>query len=175
MMDEDLKIKKEVKNREMDFGEKRPRFYTGSLMVEVIRNHLISKGYNVSNRDVFIKGVDCQIDLLVLKPKSRIVNPVLFNPEDVLVAFEIKKSGVFSVDSIDVIKRNFDKISKINPKIKCVYLTLYEGRKYKHRINKEKLGYDVFEIFLVVEKHESKPTGDWNRLQNKLKNCRDAC
>ena len=49
------------------FGVKCSKF-TGALTIEVLRLHLKRNGIPVSRRDVFIKGVGIEVDLIIPRP-----------------------------------------------------------------------------------------------------------
>ena len=68
------------------------RQFSGAVCVSLLKETLYKKGYSTSEKDVFIKGVPIEIDLLLVKPNSKPSYGVLWNPEDVIAAFEIKKS-----------------------------------------------------------------------------------
>jgi hypothetical protein len=58
------------------------------LTVELIRDELKRAGLRISARDVFIKNVPVEIDLLIPKAEAKPEHGILYNPEDVLVVFE---------------------------------------------------------------------------------------
>ena len=77
-----------------NFGAKCSK-YSGAVSVELIRHALKSHGIETSSRDVFIKNVPVEIDFLVSKPGVLPGHGLLYQPEDVLAAFEIKNVGSF--------------------------------------------------------------------------------
>ncbi len=59
-----------------DFGVKSKKF-SGALTVELVREALLKEGFNVSERDVFIKGFPVEIDLLISKKGISAENRIL--------------------------------------------------------------------------------------------------
>ncbi len=152
--------------------------FVGSLTTELIRKELLRQGLNVSNRDVFIEGISNEFDLLILKPDSKPKENLLYNPNDVLYCLEIKFRGTYAEKGINTIKNTFDKVKNINDKVKCIYLTISENKKYKYRITKEKLGnkYECFELFTrdtslekALKNKILKVTRDWDKFLESLK------
>jgi len=165
------KILEEIDHAKNAFGTTCKK-YTGSLTVEIIRNALSSNAIEISSRDVFIRGVPLEIDLLVAKKGIIPQNRLLYEPSDVLFVFEIKKLGSFGENTIKMIKNNFKTITKCNPDIQCFYITLAERRGFKWAITDDNLGFPAFTLFWYSgsgknEKFES--TSDWERLLDKIK------
>lgn len=150
--------------------------FIGAITIELLRRELIKEGFNVSNRDVYIEGVNHELDLLILKAKERAKENLLYNPSQVVAIFEIKFSGIYSVSDIDNIKKAFSSIKKINREIKCVYLTVSEMINFTYYHKERKLG--DFNCFLfkrdtdlerAIKENRLKATGDWDKLIKFLK------
>lgn len=146
---------------------------TGSATCQAIRKHLRNKAFNISQRDVYIKGIPNEIDLLLLKDYVN-EKMLVYDPKDVLAVFEIKFSGSYGEDSIENTKKLGEKIKGLNKNIRCLYVTLLETKTYKYRITKENTGFNIFEIFykkgnLGSKNFKTFNTGDWDRLLNYLK------
>lgn len=159
-----------VSKAKQAFGTKCSKFL-GSVTVELLRMALFDSGINVSARDVFIRGVPIEIDLIVSKPDVSPFAGLLYEPSDVLAAFEVKNTGLFGESSLKSIRRAFSLIKKAQSDIYCVYVTLAERKNYKWAANKDNLGVDVFTLFWHngSEKHRRyESTGDWYRLIKKL-------
>jgi len=144
--------------------------FIGALTVEILRKELIRRGFNVSNRDVFIEGSPNEFDLLILKKGERAKANLLYTPKQVVAAFEIKFSGAFPGDP-EKINSNFQSVKKINKKIRCVYLAISEDVKYKYYPEEKKLGdFSCFllarnmELEKAISRSELKITGDWDKL-----------
>ena len=159
-------------------SQKKSRKFIGALTIELIRTELLKCGFNVSNRDVFIRGISNELDLLILKPNVKPIENLLYLPNDILFCFEIKYRGSYGEKAVNDIKNNFDKIKNINDKIECIYLTISESRKYRYRVTPEKLGnkYECFELFTrdmelerALKNKKLKASGDWDKLLEKLK------
>ena len=162
-----MELLQQVERTKSEFGSKCPRKYAGALAVTLFRGTLKALGIPVSPRDVFIKGVPVEIDLLVPRAGSRPDNCILYQPQDVLVAFEIKNTGVFGQGAVNAIRKNFQIIRREAPHIQCYYVTLTEKKTYKWAVNSEKLGFPAYTLTLYSEskgKTSYEPTDDWQKL-----------
>ena len=115
-----------------DFGLKCGK-YAGAVTIEVFRKAIRDAGHNVSSRDTYIRGIPIEVDLLLVRPGAEPQCECLYEPCDVLVAVEIKNSGVFTKSGIETIRSNFEKITEANTEIRCCYVTLEERETYKWR------------------------------------------
>ena len=154
-------------------GFKKTKKFTGAMTSEVIREYLKQEGFNISERDVFVKGVPNEIDLLILKKETKSIFNNYYDPKDILVAFELKSIGIYGKEELPRIKNMFDSMKKENPSIICIYLTIYENQKHSYRATKDNLNVEVFELFSPTTNIESaikkgifyeSITGDWGRL-----------
>jgi hypothetical protein len=142
----------------------------GSVAVEVIRLALSGLGITLSARDVFIQGVPVEIDLVVPRTMAAPGHGLIYEPSDVIAAFEIKNSGAFP-GAVASIRRSFELIRSANPHIYCGYITLAERRNYKWAATEQNLGADVYTLFWhngSLKHRRYDPTGDWDRLTGKL-------
>jgi hypothetical protein len=154
-----------------NFRAKCPK-YSGAVSVELIRHALKKHGIEASSRDVFIKDVPVEIDFIISKSESVPEHGTLYQPEDVLAAFEIKNTGSFGQSTIDNTKRCFSLIKQSNPKIFCAYVTLSERKNFRWAVSEENLGSPAYTLFWhsgsrLKLRHE--PSGDWQRLINDLR------
>jgi UDP-N-acetylglucosamine 2-epimerase len=159
-----------VTKTSQDFGVKCKKF-SGTLTVELIRQALLKKGFNVSERDVFIKGIPVEIDLLIYKKGISSENRVLYKPEDVLVILEVKRKGTFGEFAIKSIMNNFKLIKQRSKNINCIYVTLTERKNYKWKATEQNINSPVFTLFWHSGpennmKYEN--TRDWKKLINYL-------
>ena len=148
--------------------------FTGAITVELLKKKLIEEGFNVSNRDVYIKGVPYEIDLLILKKGERGKENLFYSPKQIAVVFEVKFSGAYPGDP-EKIDKFFNSVKKVNKSIKCVYLAVSEDIKYKYYPEEKKLG--DFSCFLLKRdtgleraksRNELKITGNWDKLTELL-------
>ncbi len=108
--------------------------------MEMLRELLKNNKICVSPRNVFIRGIPSEIDLLILR---RTVTPswnMLYDPSDVKYALEVKKSGAFGKGTIEKVKALFGTIRRINPKICCAYVAWGERLNYKDSVTSKTLG-----------------------------------
>jgi hypothetical protein len=143
------------------------------MTIEVIKEALEKEGFNVSERDSFIKGVTNEIDLMIIKKNAKPIFKSYYDPQDVLAVFELKFRGTFGESDIKHIKEMFSHVRNVNPQIKCIYLTIYENQKYKNKATNENIIGEVFELFkpfhsinTAINKGVFYPSasGDWARL-----------
>ena len=80
----------------------------------MIRDAFKKEGFTVSERDVYIKGIPIENDLMVLRPGIKSENRILYDHEDILVVLEIKSRGSFGKSIIEGIRKNFNLIKAIN-------------------------------------------------------------
>ena len=148
------------------------RTFSGAVTVEVLKSAFKTHKIRTSNRDVFIRGIPIEIDLVVPTIGAIAENGVLFQPEDALFALEVKKHGVCNGSkTIETVKKNFDKITHVYQGIKCCYVTLVEREGYKWRITAENIGYPAYTLFTHTgsgANRRFKSTGDWDRLTSDI-------
>lgn len=152
------------------FGVKCNKFI-GALTVELIRNALLKKGFNVSGRDVFINGFPVEIDLLISKKGISPENRILYKPEDVLAIFEVKSRGAYGENSIKSIFNNFKLIKQGTKSIHCIYITLAERKNYKWKATEQNINSPVYTLFWHSGPESNmkfEATHDWKRLLNYL-------
>ncbi|UZE93027.1 MAG: hypothetical protein IB617_02605 [Candidatus Nealsonbacteria bacterium] len=167
-------MKKELKllNTIMKFrNEMRATKFIGALTIELLRKEFIKKGLNVSNRDVFIKGIPYELDLIVLKEGEKAQENLLYKPKQVIAVLEIKFRGIYSKEGVENIKKVFGSIKRVNKEIKCIYLTVSENTNYKYYPDEQKLGDFSFLLLerktnleRAIERGELHITGDWDKL-----------
>lgn len=111
--------------------------------------------------------------LLIIKNDAEPFENVLYKPEDVIFAFELKKNGAYP-NATESTKQAFDNLSRLNKDIKCVYLAFNERATYKHRVYEETLGHKVIELFSIPKgdfqyQMDSESQGKWKELISYLK------
>ena len=145
--------------------------FTGAVTIEIIREHLKAHGFSVSPRDVFIKGIPLEIDLLIVKPKTVPEHGILYHPDDVLAALEIKARGCYGEKARDRVGESFQRLSRAGH-IWCAYLTVVEQEHYKWSVTTESIGFPAYTMFC----HKGDPddlraenaTADWKKFLRKL-------
>ena len=91
-----------------------------------------------------IKEYSSEIDLLIPKKNSAPWLDLLYEPRQVAVALEVKKSGIYSKESRDKIKRDFDRLGKLG--VQCAYFTFEEVENYCWKPTEEFLGFPCFTL-----------------------------
>jgi len=153
--------------RELGVNSKK---FAGSLTVEMLKHAVETHGILVSPRDVFIRGIGVEIDLLLLK-KANPKYGLLYEPKDVLAVLEVKELGSWGQQTLNQIRRNFELIRRISNDIYCAYVTLTERRGFKQAITTENLGFPAYTLFCHRgnDVENAEPTGDFERLLNDLR------
>ena len=138
-------------------------------MVESVRQALKANGINVSFRDVFIRGLPIEFDLLVPRPNTPCIDGILYKPDDVIAVLEIKASGLFDNNSKERIEKCFEEVRKTNPKIYCGYVTLSERQSFHEKnFGENEWAYPLFWWHPLKGKEPYKATGAWQELLSKL-------
>jgi hypothetical protein len=78
--------------------------FGGAATVEIVKHALKQEGIVTSARDVFVRGVPLEIDLIIPHRGAQpSVGGILYEPLEVAVALEIKKSGCYGKQSLALI------------------------------------------------------------------------
>ncbi|MCJ7457966.1 MAG: hypothetical protein MUP17_03115 [candidate division Zixibacteria bacterium] len=166
---EDKEILKQISDEKNNFGTCAK--FAGAVTVEIIKEALEKHGISTSPRDVFIKGIPIEIDLLIPKRGVLPKHGILYEPQDVLVVLEIKNRGSFGKETINNIKGNYHRIKQINKKITCVYVTLSERKGFPDRVTRKNTGFYSYTLFWHSgsgKNFKNDPTDDWQKLLEKL-------
>lgn len=176
-MQKEIEIFEKIEKLRNGHGVKSSKFL-GAITSEVIKYYLIREGFNVGERDCFIKGVPNEIDLVILRKGAKPIFGPYYNPDDVLAIIEMKYRGIYTESDLLSINKMFENVKGVNKKIKRIYLTIYENKKHKYRATPKNLNGNTFELFSPegsIESHmkrgtfyESK-TGCWEKLISFLK------
>ncbi len=155
-----------ISSAKKDFGIKCTKF-VGAITVETIKRALENHNIFTSPRDVFIKGIPIEIDLLIHKRGVVPDNGILYKSQDVISVLEIKNLGSFGETTVNNIKKNFQRIKQLNNKIYCIYVTLTERKGYRWAISEENIGFPSYTLFWHYgsgKNYKIEPTGDWKKL-----------
>jgi hypothetical protein len=161
------------------FGEVKAglrRKLTGALTVEVVREHLLREGLTTSQRDVFIRGLTPEIDLLLPSAGARPEHDLVYEPEDVCAVLEIKYSGVYDRQVIPRLRRCFAAIQLKCPKVYCACVVVHERQGFPYAAKSEDLGYDVYTLhwWSGTRQNAQYTAGEWEKLVAKLRRCLSA-
>jgi hypothetical protein len=134
-----------VQEAKEKFGPDYPKKFGGAYAIEILRDELDHEGgIETSGRDVYVRGVHSEIDLLVLRPNAKPLSNLLYEPHEVAVVLEVKKTGSFGKQGRDKIEADFKQFKTTG--VKCAYVTFQEGRNYKWRPTEEIIGAPVFTL-----------------------------
>lgn len=152
------------------FGKKCPK-YAGACTVEALRAALGAAGLPVSARDVFIRGVPFEIDLLIPRAEAVEVDKLVYDANDVLVALEVKNSGSFGESTLKNVRCCFERIRAESSNIACLYVTVAELRNYRWAATAENLDADVYTLFLhnSARRRKYEATGHWELLLARIR------
>jgi len=134
-----------LRKAKMVFGDNYPKKFGGAAAIEILRAELKKEGIKTSRRDVFVKGFHSEIDLIV--PKKNAKKPflnLLYEPDEVSVALEVKKSGSFGEQGRDKIRTDFGSLKKLG--VKCAYVTFEDRENYRWRPTKKTVGHPCFAL-----------------------------
>jgi hypothetical protein len=148
-----------------------PKF-AGAVTAELMKTFLAAEGISTSARDVYIRGVPLEIDLIVPRRGQKPTFELVYEPKQVAAALEIKKSGSFGEPSLLTIKSNFNRLRAL--KVRCAYVAIEERETYRWRATRQNIG--GFPCFtLCWHKGEDLiETQDWTRLLAFLRRCASA-
>jgi hypothetical protein len=117
------------------------RKYNGALAVELLRQALSDEGIATSARDSYVRSLDIEWDLLVLRDGAKPAFNLLYEPRQVKVALEVKLSGVVG-DTINICRRNFERARAAG--VRCCYVSLCDRQKVA--AISDKLGFPCFNL-----------------------------
>ena len=146
--------------------------YSGSVTVELFKQAFDVEGIRTSPRDVFIRGVPIEIDLLIPRQNVAPLYGVLYEPKDVFVVLEVKNRGVFGENALKRIHNNFLRIVESNAEIYCAYVTLVEQEGYKWAATERNLGFPVYTLFWqsgTGKNAKYNAMGAWRELVSDIK------
>ncbi len=164
------KLIKQIRRAKDEFGVTCSKF-SGSVAVEILRHALRAEGFHVSSRDCFIHRIPIQVDLLITKPDAKPSWELLYTPDDVYVALEVKQVGAFP-GTIEKVKRDFNILSAACPHLTCAYVAIEEREGFKLTVTEGNISHPAFTLATYKDpKKEFKLTGDWQRLVKFLREC----
>ena len=137
-------IVKNVRKAKEDFGPGYPKKFGGAATIEILRSALREEGIDTSRRDVFIRGIPLEIDLIVPAKNSTPWLNLLYDPKDVAVALEVKKLGAFGEQGRDKIRDDFACLRKAG--VNCAYVTFEDRENYRWRPTKETVAFPCFAL-----------------------------
>ena len=108
------------------------------MAAELMKRVLADEGIPTSARDVFIRGVPLEIDLIVPYRGEEPTLGLLYKPQQVAAALEIKKMGSFGERTLQTVRQNFNMLGEL--KVACAYVTLEERKSYRYKATEENLG-----------------------------------
>jgi len=125
--------------------------YSGAITVELLRRALNAHGIPTSPRDVFIKGLGIELDLVVPAGRAEPEYGLLYDPQAVRAALEVKNWGAFP-GTEERIKKNFRRVRNHcqSQDVLCAYVTLMETEGAR-RVTTESLatpGCEAYTLFL---------------------------
>jgi hypothetical protein len=136
--------------------------FAGAATVEIVKQALADEGLSTSVRDVFIRGLPVEWDLIVPRPLAQpSLNGLIYEPADVACALEIKLSGLHGKEDAPRINYNFERAKALG--VSCAYVTLGERQSYRHKASEENLSFSIFTITWHTS-NTLTDTGDWVRL-----------
>jgi hypothetical protein len=166
-------ILKEINESLARFGEGQASLRTRltcALAVEVVRKHLLQEGFPVSERDVFIRGLTPEIDLLLPSKSAKAEHNLVYEPKDVRAVLEIKYSGVYNQQVIPRLQECFDTIKSKCPDAYFACVVIHEREGFRYAAKTEDLGYPVYTLhWWSGDRKNARDTGEWETLIKDLR------
>jgi hypothetical protein len=133
-------IVRQARNASKDFQltSGKSRKFSGAMTAELMKSALENEGIPTSARDVFIRGLPSEIDLIVPYPGEKPTLGLLYEPRQVALALEIKKTGSFGGQGLQTIRELFGQLRRL--KVACTYVSLEDRKNYRHRPTYKNLG-----------------------------------
>ena len=145
--------------------------FSGSMTVQLIREALLNHGVPCSPRDVFIIGIPIEIDLIIpIRHDVQPIHGIIYRPEDVLFALEIKTSGLFNREAAPKLRKVFERIESARPKqIKCLYVTLVETPYFRDLMTLENEYTLFWDLGRSKRDDRYERTNQWQKLIDTIK------
>jgi hypothetical protein len=161
---------------------------SGTAAEVVVREHLISRGFNVTlNPNQRLEGSEIKNSMFLLEP---IANPSQkeYAPNEVKIVIQILNNA--DADSLSKLRAQFEELRKVGKYLQFVVVILSEKIGYTHEITTDKLGDKAYRAFTLVsrkahpkagglynetaindmlKKREMKKTGDWDTFISAIK------
>jgi len=149
------------------------RKFAGAVTAELMKKFLADEGILTSARDVFIRGVPLEIDLIVPHSGEEPSLGLLYEPQQVAAALEIKKMGSFGEPTLRTLKKNFNLLRGLN--VKCAYVAIEERQSFCWKATEENIGgFPCFTLAWHKGPQVLIETQDWDRLLAFLRGCMSA-
>ena len=161
-------IVERARRAKTEFGQSCPTKFGGAAAIEILRAALLEEGIAASRRDVFIREVPCEIDLLIPRTNATPWMELVFEPEQVVIALEVKKSGSYLAGGLDKIKKDCALIKQAG--VEYAYISFEDRENYKYRPTEDKVGCRCFNLTWHVDTDkELIPRQDWEEFVAFLK------
>lgn len=156
-------IVEKARKAKHDFGANCPKKFAGAVVIEILRAALHDEGIITSPRDVFVRGIPVEVDLIVPYKGEKPFLGLLYEPKQVAVALEVKKSGVFGEHALNKIRFDFVQLHEAG--IRCAYVAFEERQSYRWKATVENLDFPCFTLAWHKKMDGPlEPTQDWERL-----------
>jgi hypothetical protein len=141
------------------------RKYNGALAVELLKQAFAEEEIATSGRDSYVRSLEIEWDLLVLRDGAKPEFNLLYEPDQVKVALEVKLGGVVA-DAIPITMRKFE--VALTAGLKCCYVSFCDQQ--KAAATTQKLGFPCFNLtWSHGEKKPREDTGQWPMLVDFLR------
>lgn len=166
MMTSDLDFLNTIKDTEKRLGFKSKKF-SGQIVVELLSQVIINQGHLLCSKpNSFISGVPIEIDLLIIHPSAKPVLNVLYRPEEVIAAIEVKKSGLIGAKADKKVDSDFHRIGcSSDNKIKTFYVSLTEDQNKTTELERSDRN---FVFFKRGKQGKLSSTGDYDKFLTML-------
>ena len=157
--DEEYQMLLEVADEYYDQKKERSsQSKSGTPTENVIREHLLRRGFNVSfNPNVTIQGSEIKCDMFLLKST---INPSQdsYLPSEISMIIEVRNNAATNQSSI--IKESFDELAKLAPDLSFCVVILAEKKGSANEVADEKLGDKRYRSFTLVSRRNHAKSGE---------------
>ncbi len=155
-------VVRQARERKAAFGVKCRKF-SGAVSVEILKAALTDEGIRTSPRDVFVRGIPIEIDLVIPGEGQQPVLGLLYEPQQVAAALEVKNSGSFGESTLGKVRHDFSRFREAG--IPCAYVTLEERRGFRLAASSDTVGFPCFTLAWHRKAGGPiEPKEDWSEL-----------
>ena len=169
-MDADELVRR-ARDAKESFGIKCGKF-AGAVTVEILKEALAIEGIPTSQRDVFIRGIPVEIDLVIPREGQRPRWGLVYDPSQVAAVLEVKNSGSFGPKTLATTTRHFALFREAN--VAYAYVTFEERRRYKWAATTQRDGPPCFTLaWHSANRKTIEVTTEWADVLTFLRQCID--
>ncbi|MBI4178422.1 hypothetical protein HY522_03230 [bacterium] len=165
-----LEVVNKAREAKQRFGAKCSKF-AGAVAVEIVKSALLEQGIPTSPRDVFVRGIPVEVDLVVPRDGQEPALALLYERTQVAAVVEVKTTGSFGESTLSKIRQDFSRFQENG--LPYAYVTLEERRGYRWALTTDRMGFPCFTLaWHSVMNGPVDPTEEWLAFIRFLRECR---